>query len=231
MKNTYFVTGTDTGVGKTLISAGFLTLAHKQGQKAFGLKPVAAGAELVQGLLRNDDALLLQKHSSVALSYEEINPVVLREPVAPHIAAAREGKRLVLSQLEGRVRGALLHQADLRLIEGAGGWRVPLADGEFLSSLPARLHCPVILVVGMRLGCLNHALLSVEAIRRDGLALAGWVANSLSAELPCLEQNWRTLADLIDAPCMGRVPFLPNASAASVADHLHLPSSFDFPRS
>lgn len=220
MKNTYFITGTDTGVGKTLIAAALLHLAGQQGLKTFGLKPIAAGCEATPEGLRNDDALLLQAHSTVKLPYEQINPIALRAAKAPHIAAAEENRRLSLDRLVGLCRGTLMQPADLRLIEGAGGWRVPLNDFEFLSGLPLQLKTPVILVVGLRLGCLNHALLTAEAIQRDGLPLAGWVANGIDPQMESVEENLTALRRFIPAPCLGVVPALQEASVERVAEFL-----------
>lgn len=220
MKNTYFMTGTDTGVGKTLVTAALLHLAGQKGLKAFGLKPVAAGCEATAQGLRNDDALLLQAHSSVKLPYEQINPIALRAAKAPHIAAAEEKRRLSLDRLVGLCRGALMQPADLRLIEGAGGWRVPLNDFEFLSGLPLQLKTPVILVIGLRLGCLNHALLTTEAIQRDGLSLAGWVANGIDPNMDSVEENLTALRRYIPAPCLGVVPALGEVSVERAAGYL-----------
>lgn len=220
MKNTYFITGTDTGVGKTLIAAALLHLAGQQGLKTFGLKPIAAGCEATAEGLRNEDALLLQAHSNVKLPYEQINPIALRAAKAPHIAAAEENRRLSLDRLVGLCRGTLMQPADLRLIEGAGGWRVPLNDHEFLSGLPLQLRTPVILVVGLRLGCLNHALLTAEAVQRDGLPLAGWVANGIDPQMESVEENLTALRRSIPAPCLGVVPALGEVSVEKVAEYL-----------
>ncbi len=220
MAKIFFVAGTDTGVGKTRIACALLQAAAAQGLSAFGLKPVAAGCTLQDGKWVNDDALQLIAASTVKLPYEQVNPIALRDPVAPHIAAAREGKRLSLERLEGYVRGALLRKADLVVIEGAGGWRVPLDPHHTLASLCQRLQIPVILVVGMRLGCINHALLTAEAIRSDGLTLAGWVANVVDNTTAALEENQGTLAALLGAPCIGKVPWLPEAGSDEIAGHV-----------
>lgn len=224
MSKTFFVTGTDTGVGKTMVTAGLLNLVQQKGETGFGLKPIAAGCEDSDQGPVNEDALLLQEFSSVKLGYNLVNPIALKAPLAPHIAAAREGKRLQLERLEGYVRGGLMTKAQWRFIEGAGGWRVPLAPSEFLSGLAQRLESPVILVVGMRLGCLNHALLTVEAIVKDGLPIAGWVANCIDPDMAALEDNINTLRHFIAAPCLGVVPYLEDCSVASVTSHLSLPA-------
>ncbi|HHX82361.1 MAG TPA: dethiobiotin synthase, partial [Pseudomonadaceae bacterium] len=172
----YFITGTDTDCGKTLVACALLRAAARAGYSTIGMKPVAAGATPGPDGLRNDDALRLQRAATLALPYEQVNPVCLSEAVSPHLAAAQAGTRIQVQRLAGFCQGVLMKRADLTLIEGAGGWRVPLNDREFLSDLPKGLQLPVILVVGLRLGCLNHALLSAEAIVRDGLQLAAWVS-------------------------------------------------------
>lgn len=222
MKNTYFITGTDTGVGKTLVTAALLHLAEKQGLKAFGIKPVAAGCDETPEGLRNEDALLLQTHSSIKLPYEQINPIALRAAKAPHIAAAEEGKRLNLDRLVGLCRGTLMQPADLRLIEGAGGWRVPLNEFENLSGLPAQLKIPVILVVGLRLGCLNHALLTAEAIQRDGVQLAGWVGSGIDPQMDSVEDSIAALKMRLPVPCLGVIPALEAVGVERAAGYLGL---------
>ncbi|MGB4247826.1 MAG: dethiobiotin synthase [Pseudohongiellaceae bacterium] len=203
---TFFVTGTDTGVGKTLVSAAILCAAQRHGLTTVGLKPVAAGCEETPAGLRNDDALLLQKYTSLPLLYEQINPVSLRLAVAPHIAAEQEGKRLDLSRLEGICRASMMQRAGLTVIEGAGGWRVPLNARHFLSDLALALKVPVILVVGIRLGCINHALLTAQTIHGDGVPLAGWVANVLEPEMAFVDENIAAIESRIGAPCLARIP-------------------------
>lgn len=202
----YFVTGTDTGVGKTLVAAALLAAAAAQGYRTLGLKPLAAGAEPTPEGLRNEDALMLARESTHKLAYEQINPVLLEAPMAPHLAALREGRRLSVDRLLGFCRGALLGPVDLALVEGAGGWRVPLNARETLADLAKGLQLPVILVVGMRLGCINHALLTAEAIAADGLELAGWVANTLDPDMEALEDNIASLEARLHAPLLARVP-------------------------
>jgi len=203
----YFVAGTDTGVGKSLVSAAILQAASKQGLTTAGLKPLAAGCDETPDGLRNEDALLLQEFTTLPLTYEQINPVSLRLAVAPHIAAAEEGRRLDVNRLEGFCRAAMLQRADLTLIEGAGGWRVPINAKHNLSHLVQALQLPVILVVGIRLGCISHALLTAEAIQADGLALAGWVANQLEADMLFVDENISAIGQRLDVPCLGKIPF------------------------
>lgn len=201
LKGKYFVTGTDTEVGKTWVSCRLLEEAAQAGLSCYGLKPVAAGCEDTDQGRRNEDALALMASASVKLPYEQVNPVALMEPIAPHLAAKREQRSVRVSQLEGYIRGAMMSQrADLILVEGAGGWRVPLNDGEMLTELALRLQLPVILVVGMRLGCISHALLTAESIVRDGCRLAGWVANDLGQPMPLLQENIDTLDALMPVP-------------------------------
>lgn len=220
-----FISGTDTDAGKTLIATGLLAAAAQRGLSTLALKPVAAGAELVDDQLRNDDALSLMAAMSEPLSYEQVNPVVFAEPIAPHIAAERAGRRLTASQLAGYCRGAMMRPCDFLLVEGAGGWRVPLNQRETLADLALELKLPVVLVVGMKLGCINHALLSAEAIRADGLPLAGWVANRVDPEMACFDENLATLNAMLPAPCLGVVPHLgAEPRAEDVAAHLDLSS-------
>lgn len=213
----FFVTGTDTGVGKTYVSCLLLEAFKQQGLKTIALKPIAAGCETVDGQLRNDDALQLQQHMTETLAYEEINPFALEAAIAPHIAAANEGRRLLVSRIAGMVRGAAMQPADVTLVEGAGGWYVPLNDKETLADLVRELQLPVILVVGMRLGCLNHAILTARAIYRDGLRVAGWVANCIEPDMPELDANIQTLKTLLSAPCLGVVSYAPQADFAKLA--------------
>jgi len=204
----YFVTGTDTGVGKTLVTCALLNAANNLSMRTLGLKPLAAGCEDRGEGLRNEDALAIQQVSSVKLDYSQVNPVALKQAIAPHIAAANEGRRLSVDRLLGFSRGALCHKSDFCLMEGAGGWRLPLNKVEYLSALPKALNMDVILVVGMRLGCLNHALLSAEAIVRDGVKIRAWVANVMDPEMPFLEENLKTLQSLLPFPCLGLLPWL-----------------------
>lgn len=221
MAKAYFIAGTDTDVGKTLVAAGLLLAANAKGLSTAALKPVAAGCERTPDGLRNADALLLQRCMSVQMPYEQINPVALEAPIAPHIAAAQAGVRLSADRLAGLCRGVLMQRAGLTLVEGAGGWRVPLNNRELLSHLAVELRLPVVLVVGMRLGCINHALLTCEAIARDGLRLAGWVANRSQPDMSCYQENVEALRAMVPAPCLGEVPHLAAPSPEDVAVHLN----------
>jgi len=220
MARRFFIAGTDTGVGKSFVAAALLQAANQRGLRSCGLKPLAAGADDTVDGPRNDDALLLQQHASVKLPYAQINPVLLQEAIAPHLAAAHERRQLSAERLAGFCRGAMMTPCDLMLVEGAGGWRVPLNGREMLSELPRRLQLPVILVVGMRLGCLNHALLTAEAIAADGVPLAGWVANRVDPELRCFDENLATLQGLIRAPLLGVIPHQRSPNPVDAAQFL-----------
>lgn len=205
---TYFIAGTDTDVGKTLVTCALLHKVQESGNTCIGLKPVAAGCEDTPDGLQNEDAVAIIGAMSESLPYQQVNPVALPEPMSPHIAAARAGRRPTVAQLEGLTRGALMKKADFAFIEGAGGWRVPLNQRETVADLAKALNKPVILVVGMRLGCLNHALLTAEAIRRDGLEIAGWIANQLDTDMLGYDENIETLKRMLPAPCLGHIPRL-----------------------
>lgn len=220
-----FITGTDTDVGKTWVSCAILDALAAAGHAAFALKPIAAGARNVQGEWRNEDALALMRHASVSLAYEAVNPCVLQAAVAPHVAAEWEGKTLALAPLVQHCRTQLQAQHGYALVEGAGGWRVPLNARESLADLAIQLGLPVVLVVPIRLGCLNHALLTAEAIRHDGLLLAGWVANMVRADYAPSDALIQSLEQELAAPCLGRFPWYDadRANAPDPASVLDLP--------
>ena len=219
MSKAFFVTGTDTEVGKTAVCCALLEAARAAGLRTAAVKPVAAGCD---GRGRNEDALQLQACMTETMAYSRVNPVALAEPVAPHLAAAHEGITLRVDELADLCRDAMAGDADLVLVEGAGGWRVPLGPRETLADLAAALQLEVILVVGMRLGCINHALLTAEAIRHDGLTLAGWVANEPGERMACYAENLDTLRALLPAPLLGEVPRLSPFDPAVAARSLSL---------
>ncbi|WPP45106.1 dethiobiotin synthase [Pseudomonas sp. AN-1] len=222
MTAAFFIAGTDTEIGKTTIAAGLLHAARSRGLSTAAAKPVASGCERTPQGLRNGDALALLGECSLALDYAEVNPFAFEPAIAPHLAAREVGVELTVDALLPPVRQVLARSADFALVEGAGGWRVPLAGRESLSDLAVALRLPVILVVGVRLGCINHAVLTAEAIARDGLNLAGWVANLVDPATSRLDENLATLTERLPAPCLGRVPRLAEASPAAVAAHLDL---------
>ena len=200
--NVYFVTGTDTGVGKTFIASALLRAARSRGLACVGYKPIAAGASMRDGTLVNEDALELIAAADAERNYSDINPVVLGPAIAPHIALAQTSRHVTAAELAA----ACPEGAAFTLVEGAGGWLVPLNERETLADVCAALGAKVILVVAMKLGCLNHALLTAEAIKSAGLKLAGWVANCPGDPMPFLTENIDTLRHRLTAPCLGTVP-------------------------
>ncbi|MBK5941566.1 dethiobiotin synthase [Halochromatium roseum] len=212
-----FVTGTDTEVGKTEVTLGLMAALQRRGFSVLGMKPVAAGCVQTPDGLRNEDALRIQAQGSKPLAYAAINPYAFAPPIAPHIAAAQAGVEIQIDLIETAYQ-RLATQADWVLVEGAGGWRVPLGPGLTLADLPSALDLPVVLVVGLRLGCLNHALLSAESIQASGLQLAGWVANRIDPAMAAADENLATLRERLPAPCLGVVPWLSAPTPAQVAD-------------
>lgn len=222
-KKVYFITGTDTDVGKTEVAAGLLEVANQKGLRTGAIKPVAAGCEDLGDGPQNDDALKLQSLANVELSYQQVNPVALDLPMAPHIAAMEQGKVLSANRLIGFCRGVSIIPMDFLVIEGAGGWRVPINKRETMADIPKQLNAEVVLVVGIRLGCINHALLTAQAIRMDGLRIAGWVANILDTEMLRIDENIDTLKQMMMEPCLGVIPRLTDISPQQVAAHLTIP--------
>jgi dethiobiotin synthetase len=201
VKEIFFVAGTDTNVGKTYMACQLLHAAQQRGLRTLGLKPLAAGAEKMDGEWHNDDALLLQDASSIKLPYTSINPFCFELAAAPHIAAKKTGIELTAKTIAQRIRHVLDESAfDYAVIEGAGGWWVPLNDTETFADVVKLLQIPVILIVGMKLGCINHALLTAEAIKADGVTLHSWIANDLGNPMPLLTENIATLEKLLPAP-------------------------------
>ncbi|PSF06010.1 dethiobiotin synthase [Marinobacter fuscus] len=216
-KKTYFITGTDTGVGKTIVSAAILEAAKAAGKRTLAMKPIASGCDNTSEGLRNEDALMLQAAITETLPYDTINPIALEPAIAPHVAAHQAGRQISAQRLVGFCRGMQIRPADLLLIEGAGGWRVPLNDRETYAAVPAELKLPVILVVPLKLGCINHAMLSAEAVRADGLTLAGWVANRPEQQVMSCEQDTLDyLTAHLGAPCLGVLPWIEEAETVAL---------------
>ncbi len=213
-----FVTGTDTEVGKTVVAAGLILALRARGLRVQGMKPIASGCQRTEHGLRNDDALTLGAVSSAPRPYALINPYAYEPAIAPHLAAAQAGRPIRLETVEAAFR-ELAVDADLVVVEGAGGWRVPLDDRYTMADLAARLGLPVVLVVGIRLGCINHALLSAEALLRDGRPLAGWVAN-LIADDPLAPDLIATLRSKIPSPLLGVIPMLSPPAPEAVAQFI-----------
>lgn len=226
-KRTFFVSGTDTGVGKTIVTAAILEAAKTAGKRTLAMKPVASGCDNTPQGLRNEDALILQQAATETLPYDVVNPVALAPAIAPHVAAAQTGRLVTVSRLAGFCRGMQMRPADLLLIEGAGGWRVPLNDQELYSAVPQALGVPVILVVSLKLGSINHALLTAEAIHNDGLVLAGWVANHADSEsMSCEQETLSYLMAHLPAPCLGVLPWNENADIRALAGYIHTDTLF-----
>ncbi len=201
-----FVTGTDTGVGKTRVATALLRAFARRGLRAVGMKPVAAGCERIDGALVSEDVAALVAASNVDLPVDLINPYRFQPAIAPHLAAELAGETISLQ----RIRDAyvvLAARADRVVVEAAGGFLVPLNEHQDFGDLARLLELPVLLVVGMRLGCLNHALLTAEAVQHRGLQFAGWVANRLDAQMPAFEQNVHALRERLGVPLLGTIPF------------------------
>lgn len=217
-----FVTGTDTEVGKTFVSCVLLRALAAGGRRVVGMKPVAAGAvRLPDGRLDNDDVRALAAASSLTVAPALRNPYCFEPAVAPHIAAAEAGVRIDLARIVSAF-GQLAAQADAVVVEGVGGFRVPLGHGEDTAGLAVALGLPVVLVVGLRLGCLNHAMLSAEAIAARGLRLIGWIGNAIDPAMARPAENLVALTEGLPAPCLGVLPHAPGVSPERLVDHLTL---------
>jgi len=233
----FFITGTDTEVGKTLVSGALILKLREQGKKAIGFKPVVAGTyQSISGKILNEDVETLRIASQLAPGQLNLSPYVLDMPVAPHLAAANKGIAIDLNIIMQALSEIQKH-SDCLVIEGAGGFLVPLNDTQDLGDLAQQIALPIILVVGMKLGCINHALLTQEAIEARGLKIAGWIANSLANEMSLLKENIATLQAKINAPFLGLIPVLPKTLQKShnspysiealdfVAQHLQITSN------
>ena len=221
----FYITGTDTGIGKTRSSAALLHALRARGLRAVGMKPVASGCERIDGEWKNADALALLEASDPRPLYADCNPFALPLPLAPELAARDAGIEVELQTiLDAHAR--LAASADVVVVEGVGGWAAPLSSTLMQADLVRALDVPVVLVVGLRLGCLNHALLSACAIAADGCRLVGWIANGIDPGMDAIEDNIAMLAARLPAPCWGRLPFDPAADAdpRAAARHLRIPT-------
>lgn len=219
MSQGYFVTGTDTGVGKTLISAALVHGFAQRGLAAAGMKPVAAGCRMAQGALLSEDVAMLRAASNVSLPLAVLNPYAFAPALAPHIAAQQAGQRIELATIyEAFLQAGAA--SDVLVVEGVGGFHVPINDTQSMADVAVMLGLPVVLVVGMRLGCLNHAQLTVDAILAHRLPLAGWVANCITPDMTALDENLAALEMRIPAPCLGRIPFQQQTDYARVSKRL-----------
>ncbi|HEP1895265.1 dethiobiotin synthase [Kluyvera cryocrescens] len=218
----YYVTGTDTEVGKTVASTALLQAAGLLGHRTAGYKPVASGSEMTAEGLRNSDALALQRNSVVSLDYDAVNPYTFAEPTSPHIVSADEQRPIEASVLSAGLRG-LEAQADWVLVEGAGGWFTPLSPTLTLADWVKMEQLPVILVVGVKLGCINHAVLTAQAVQQAGLRLAGWIANDVTPPGRRHAEYLSTLQRMLPAPMLGEIPWLGDAAESqSLGQYLSL---------
>lgn len=220
--HSFFVTGTDTGAGKTFASSTLLHALRGRGLRAVGMKPVASGCERTADGWRNEDALALLAASDPRPAYADLNPYALPEPLAPEIAAREAGVTLAMAPIVAAYQ-RLRAQADAVVVEGVGGWAAPLSASLDQVDLVRALRLPVVLVVGMRLGCLNHARLTTRAIRADGADLIGWIANEVDPDMARRDENFELLKARIDAPCWGRLPHRLPVEPAALVGQMILP--------
>lgn len=218
MTERYFVTGTDTEVGKTVASCALLQAANLRGLRSAGYKPVASGSDMTAQGLRNSDALALQHNSSVMLDYDQVNPWTFAEPTSPHIVSAESDMPITLEGMSAGLR-ALEAEADWILTEGAGGWFTPLSETFTFADWVVAERLPVILVVGIKLGCINHAMLTAQAIEQAGLRFAGWIANDVQPPGKRHTEYLATLRRVLKAPFMGEIPWLAHAPFATQNGH------------
>lgn len=225
MKNCWFITGTDTDAGKTVATCGLLQAAAQRGWRAAGYKPVASGAEMTAEGLRNRDGLLLQRYSLSGLHYAEINPLTFAEATSPHIVSQAENRPVTAQAMSAGLQH-LKTKADWIAVEGAGGWFTPLGEGFLYPEWVIREQLPVILVVGMKLGCINHALLTAEAIQASGQVLAGWIASNVQPPQYRHQPYLQTLMHSLPAPLLGEIPhFTDDQAISSCGRYLDLPES------
>ena len=201
-----FITGTDTEIGKTRVACALLNILNKNDIKTVGMKPVASGAELVNNQLQNEDAINLINASTVKLPYGLVNPYVFKTPASPHIAASIDNQKIELDKITSCYR-EIESQSDFVIVEGVGGWLAPVNETQTVADMAEALQLPVIIAVGMRLGCLNHALLTAQHIQQNGLKLVGWIANSVDNNFSFLEENIKTLTERINAPLIAHLGF------------------------
>ena len=223
MSISLYVTGTDTGIGKTLASCALLHALRGRGLRALGMKPVASGCDWIDGGWRNADALALQAAGDPGAAYADINPFALQQPLAPELAACDAGIEVAVAPILAARERLARQQADALVVEGVGGWAAPLSATLMQADLVRALQLPVVLVVGLRLGCLSHALLSARAILADGLPLAGWIGSHVDPDMARVEDNIAMLHARLPAPCWGVLPHAPDADAAALAAQLRIP--------
>jgi len=222
MTKTFFITGTDTEVGKTVSTVALLRAANKRGLLTAAYKPVASGCDLMEEGLCNQDVVMLQKNTSLRLAYEELVGYCFEPHIAPHIASEESGVPIELDVLSDGLKRLKETDADMIFVEGAGGWRLPVGHGHFLSDWVRHEDLPVILVVGAKLGCLNHAMLTCEAIQHDRLHIAGWCVNRIHPGMSHYKANLETLKSLLPAPFLGEIPYLARPFESDLGQYLDL---------
>ena len=222
MKKQFFITGSDTNIGKTYVCCALLEYFSKKNIKAIGVKPISAGNENIQQEFINRDVYEIQKSSNVDVSFNDINFYNFSEPIAPHIAAKRENIAIDFDVIRrGLMRLSI--RSDILLIEGAGGYQVPLDDKRTMADLVSYLDIPIIFVVGIRLGCLNHTILSVDSIASSKQKIFGWVANIVEKDMPYVDENIEYLKKKINAPCLGILPYNEMLNKKSITNYFSWP--------
>ena len=221
MTSGFFITGTDTEVGKSIVAAGVMALLKSKGLSVAGMKPVASGAQQTKEGLRNEDAELLLATATIKPDYELVNPYTFEPPIAPHIAAEQAGQTISLEKIKTGF-SELSRQADCVVVEGVGGWQVPLNTEHTMADLAQQLHLPVILVVGLKLGCINHALLTAEKIITDGCELVGWVANQIDPDMQCVQENVQSIQQRISSDFLGFIPHKAGVKPDDIAQFITL---------
>jgi len=214
-----FITGTDTEIGKTEVTLGLMAAIQKRGHRVLGMKPIASGAEPTEDGLRNDDALRIQRQGSLDIAYPMINPYAFEPPIAPHLAAKEAGVELDFQQIHNNLN-ILSRQADYVIVEGVGGWKVPLGINGGVAEMTLTLGLPVVMVVGLRLGCINHALLTAESIISSGCHFIGWIANAVDSDMAVQQENISTLERELPAPLLGKIDHMTEPSTETVMDNL-----------
>jgi dethiobiotin synthetase len=223
MNNTYFITGTDTGIGKTFITCGLLSFFQSKNLKVVGIKPISAGVQILNNQKINEDVFLLKKYSNIEIDYKDINYYSFDKPVSPHIVASLENHPIDFDLIKDNIK-KIQSKADVVLIEGAGGYEVPIDVERRMSDLITYIDVPVILVVGVRLGCLNHTLLTYEAIKAKHNKIFGWIANIIEEDMLCVDENINYLKEKITEPCIGVVPkILSKMEPINFADYFDWP--------
>jgi dethiobiotin synthetase len=215
----FFITGTNTSVGKTVVSAALLIALARHKFKTVAIKPIATGCLLTPSGLRNDDALMLQKYATHKIEYAQINPFAFADPIAPHIAAAKTGTELTTAGVLAKIKNTLSSNVDYVVIEGVGGLYVPLNTKETMADFIKAINYPVLLVVGIELGCINHALLTLECLHKANITIAGWIANVIDPEIKYINENIESIKQRVKPPLFGIIPYQHKLDLNAVASY------------